>query len=176
MKNKKWFLIAAAVVLLISLCIIFPIESSKSDFIADYIYTYITLVTAVIIAMYGLMGKNFFKGLLFIFCSAAFSVFCWFFLLPTDELTESSSGFLALIVVILTVFVNFAALFMGTVTGIISGLLFLIVNARVLKDENRYKLFAKRLLAYLLILVIVSMLFYKGGDWIDEISDYFKPN
>ncbi|WP_113654341.1 hypothetical protein [Pedobacter namyangjuensis] len=173
-KPKKPILIAGAVILIISLCVIFPIEYSKASFVSDLKFTYFTLGIAMLILMYAFMGRNTYKGLLFLLCSCIFSIICWFIVLPESGLSKSNSKAFELTIAIFSFFENFAKLYMGTVTGIIAGLIFLIVNARLLKDENRYQLFFKRLVSYLIILGVVSFLFAKGGDWIFEISEYLK--
>jgi len=102
------------------------------------------------------MGKHFYKGLLFLICSALFSFIAWLLLYP--------AGWLSSVV----------AVWGGVPSGVVAGLLFMLFNFQFIKDENRYVLFSKRLISYLVILGIVSLLFDKGGDWIFDISEYFK--
>lgn len=173
-KASKPILIVGVVILIISICVIFPFEYSKASFIADLKFTYFTLAIAMFTLMYSFMGKHFFKGLILLFCSCIFSIISWFFFFPDNELTENSSKFFEITITILSFFENFAILYIGTVTGIIAGLIFLILNAWLLKGESRYKLFFLRLISYLIIFSIVSILFAKGGDWIFEISEYLK--
>jgi len=70
-------LIMGVVIFAISVCIIFPYESSKSNYIDDLKFTFLTLALAMFTLMYALMGKHFFKGLLFLLFSAVFSFACW---------------------------------------------------------------------------------------------------
>lgn len=156
MNSRKWFLIAASIILLISLCIIFPYEQSRSNFIDDLGYTFLTLAISMFLGMYGLMGKAFFKGLLFLIFSTVFSFCVWLLFYPADILSK------------------IAAIYGGIPSGIVAGLFFLIVNHKFLKDENQYKQILKQLVCYSIILLIVSILFDKGGDWIDEILMHFK--
>ncbi|WAC42554.1 hypothetical protein [Pedobacter sp. SL55] len=72
---KKPVLMAGVTILAISLCIILPLEYSKANFISDLSYTFLGLTLAILTIMYGLMGKHFFKGLLFLFL-ASFVVWC----------------------------------------------------------------------------------------------------
>lgn len=173
-KLNKPILITGIVILIISVCVIFPLEYRNASFVTDLKFTYFTLAMTMFAIMYSLMGKYFYKGLLFLFCSCIFSIICWFIFFPDSELTKNNSKFFEITLAILSFFENFAKLYMGTVTGVIAGLLFLIVNARLLKDENRYQLFFKRLISYLVILGVVCLLFAKGSDWIFEISQYLK--
>lgn len=155
-KNRKPYLVVSAITLLISLCVVFPFESNRSSFIEDLGFTFLTLGIAMLLGMYGLMGKYFFKGLLVLLCSAFFGFIAWFFLYPSEW------------------FSVLVAFWAGIPSGIISGLIFILVNFALIRDENRYNLFFKRLISYLLILGIVSILFHKGGDWMFEISEYIK--
>ena len=66
------------------------------------------------------------------------------------------------------------ALYAGIPAGIVAGLVFLIFNYQFIKDENKVTLFIKRLILYSILLFISSILFAKGGDWIFDISEYFK--
>jgi len=171
---NKPVLITGIVILIISVAIIWPIEYRTASFVSDLKFTFSGLALATFTLMYSFMGKHFFKGLLFLL----FSIFCgigsWFLLFPFPEIAKPTSKTLELFVLIISMFANFSSIFMGTVTGVVSGLIFLIVNFWFLKDGNRYKLFVKRLLIYLSILVVVSFLFNKGGDWIFDLTEYFK--
>ncbi|WAC42553.1 hypothetical protein [Pedobacter sp. SL55] len=95
-------------------------------------------------------------------------------LFPHPDVDKPTFKSLEILLIILLAFANIANIFMGIVTGVVSGLIFLAVNFCFLRDENRYKLFFKRLVSYLLILLISSILFAKGGDWIFELTEYFK--
>ncbi|WP_316807407.1 hypothetical protein [Pedobacter agri] len=170
----KPIFLAGIVILIISVCIIFPIEYRKASFVTDLKFTYSTLGVAMLTFMYAFMGRNTYKGLLFLLGSCVFSIICWFIFLPESALSKSNSKVFEITIAIFSFFEHFAKLYMGTVTGVIAGLIFLIVNARFLKDANRYLLFFKRLISYLVILGIVCFLFAKGGDWIFEISEYLK--
>lgn len=154
MKNRKGYLIAGVVLLLISLCIILPIEKRKSYTIEDFGYTYATLAMTLLLFLYSLMGKNFFKGLLFVLISIIISICGWFIFFINDS------------------WVGVIAIWMGVPTGIIAALLFLIFNFYCLSAENKYTLFLKRLLSYTIILGTVSLLFAKGGDWFFKLSQY----
>jgi len=155
MKNRKWFLIASGITLLVSLCVIFPIEK-KSEFISDLVYTFITLGLAMLLGMYGLMGKKILGGLLILLMSVIISFISWYIVFYND--------FWGII----------PAIYGGIPSGIVAGLLFLITDANFLADDNKYKRFIKRLSTYSVLLIIISVLFAKGGDWIFEISEYFK--
>ena len=157
-KARKPILIAGVVILTISLCFIFPFEYNRTNYITDLKLTFLSLAIAMFTLMFGLMGKHFYKGLLFLICSTLFSFIAWFFLYPV--------GWLSAIV----------AIWGGIPSGVIAGLLFMLFNFQFIKDENRYILFFKRLISYLVILGIVSILFDKGGDWIFDISEYFKSS
>ena len=170
---NKTFLIAGVVILALSLCI-FLFEYNEASFVSDMKFTFLTLTIAMLTFMYSFMGKYFFKGLILLFCSCIFSITCWFIFFPKSDLTEKSSKFFEITLAILSFFENFTILYMGTVTGIIAGLFFMLINYKFIKIKNRYQLFFTRLISYLLILGTVSILFAIGGDWIFEISEYFK--
>lgn len=155
MKPNKPILIAGVVISAISLCLIFPYESSKSNFITDLKFTFLTLALAMFTLMYALMGKHFFNGLLFIFSSALVSFFCW-------------------CIFYYDILGIIPAIYAGIPAGIVAGLIFLIFNYQLIKEENKGRRFVKRLVLYIVILAISSLLFAKGGDWIFEITEYFK--
>ena len=173
-KVNKTFLIAGIVILAISLCV-FPFEYNKASYVFDLKFTFLTLTLAMLTLMYSFMGKYFFKGLLFLFGSCIFSISCWFYFSPNNkELSEPTSEFFEITLTILSAFQTISILFMGTVTGIVAGLIFLLINYKFLKAENLYLLFILRLISYLIILVVVSVLFHHGKDWIAEIAEYLK--
>ena len=155
-ENNKWLLIASATLLLTSLCVILPIERSKSDYISNFVYTYWTLGLAMLLGMYSLLGKNFIRALLFLIFSVVFSFLCWYFFFFNDFWRMIS------------------AVYGGIPSGLATGLLFLVIDVNFLVDERKNVRLIKRLLTYLLLLLIVSVLFAKGGDWIFEFSEYLK--
>ncbi|RZL39547.1 MAG: hypothetical protein EOO96_00360 [Pedobacter sp.] len=156
MKPNKPIIITGVVIFAISACIIFPYESGKSNYIDDLKFTFITLALAMFTLMYGLMGKHFFKGLFFLLFSAVFSFACWSLFLYND--------FWGVI----------PALYAGVPSGIVAGLLFLIFNYQFIKDENKLRRYTKQFVLYSIILLISSIIFAKGGDWIFELTEYFK--
>lgn len=155
-KDRKIYLIVGAVILLTSLCVIFPFEKHESNFISDFVYTYLSLGIAIIVIMYGLMGKNFFKGLLLLLGSCIFSFCAWALFYPL--------GFLSTLI----------ALWLGIPSGIIAGLIFLIVDYAFIIDENRASLFFKRMFSFLLLLTVVSLSFLYGSDLISDIYEKLK--
>lgn len=155
-KFNKPILIAGVIILTICLCFIFPYEYNRTNYISDLKLTFLSLAAAMFTLMYGLMGKHFFKGLLFLICSALFSFCCWWLFFYSD--------FWGMI----------PALYAGIPAGIVAGLVFLIFNYQFIKDENKVTLFIKRLILYSILLFISSILFAKGGDWIFEMSEYLK--
>ncbi|RZL34592.1 MAG: hypothetical protein EOO96_09275 [Pedobacter sp.] len=156
MNHRKQFLITGAVILIICLFVAFPLEYRKSQTIFDFTYTYFTLTVGLLITMYGLMGKHIFKGLLVVICSGFIS-FCTSYIVLYDD-------FWGII----------PALYGGIPAGIVTGLIFLLLNFFLLKNENKYRQLLKQFLSYVITLFIVSILFARGGDWIFEISEYFK--
>lgn len=156
MKNRKPFTIIGIVILVIGLCIIFPYEYKRSETIFGFTYTYLSLITGLLITMFGLMGKHMIKGLLVVIASGFISFCAWYIVLYKD--------FWGII----------PALYGGIPAGIVAGLIFLALNFFFLKDKNRYVQLIKQFLTYSVLLIIVSILFAKGGDWIFEISEYFK--
>lgn len=156
MKPNKPILVAGIVIFAISVCAIFPYESSKTNYIAELKYTFLTLALAMFTLMYSLMGKHFFKGLLFLLFSAVFSFACWSLFLYND--------FWGVI----------PALYAGVPAGVLTGLVFLIFNYQFIKNENKSRLYLKRFLLYSVLLCIFSLLFAKGGDWIFDLTEYFK--
>lgn len=153
--TRKVLLIAGILILLISTCVIFPIESSKTSFLEGFGYTFLTLAIALLLLMYGLMGNNFFKGLLFIVTSSILGAVFFYVAYP------------------LAPFTVFVAIWLGIPSGIITALIFMIGDFYFFNAIKNYKLL-KQIIVYMVILFIVSVLFGYGGDWIFEITEYFK--
>ncbi|ALL06867.1 hypothetical protein AQ505_16060 [Pedobacter sp. PACM 27299] len=152
---RKVILMAGILTLLISTCVIFPIQKEESNFLEDFTYTFLGLFLALLLLMIGLLGKDFFKGLLFLFFSTIFGGVCFYVAYPP------------------VTFASFIAVWLGVPSGVVTAILFMIVNFYFLKDLKRYKLL-KQIIVYFIILFIVSVLFGYGGDWSFEISQYFK--
>lgn len=144
--NRKIPLIAGAILFLICICIIFPIEYKRNSFIEEFVYTYYTLALALLLMMFGLMGRNFFKGLLFLVLSALIGAVFFYVAYP------------------LVPYAAFIAVWLGIPSGILAALIFMVFNFYFLNKQNRYKLL-KQIGVYSLILLIVSVLFGYGGDW-----------
>jgi hypothetical protein len=66
------------------------------------------------------------------------------------------------------------ALYAGIPAGIVAGLVFLIFNYQFIKDENKVSRLIKQGVLYSVILLVSSVLFAKGGDWIFELTEYLK--
>jgi len=144
--KRKVPLIAGVILLLISVCIIFPIEYRRNSFLEEFVYTYSTLALALFLMMFGLMGRDFFKGLLFLFLSSIVGAVFFYYAYP------------------LVPHASFIAVWLGIPSGIIAGLVFMVLNFYILNKQVGFKLL-KQLAAYLIILLIVSVLFGYGGDW-----------
>lgn len=152
---RKVLLITGIFTLLLGTCVIFPIEYSKAIVIEEFGYTYLTLAIALLLLMCGLMGKQVFKGLLFLLISSIIGAVFFYLAFPVIP------------------FAVFIAIWLGIPSGIIAALLFLIVNFYFFKEIRNHKLL-KQIIVYLIILFIVSVLFGYGGDWIFAITEYFK--
>ncbi|MBC8984958.1 hypothetical protein H9X96_04125 [Pedobacter sp. N36a] len=152
---RKAILMVGIFTLLISTCVIFPIQKEESNFLEDFTYTFLGLFLALLLLMIGLLGKDFFKGLLFLFLSAIFGAVFFYVAYPVVQ------------------YASFIAVWLGVPSGVLTAILFMIFNFCLLKDLKRYKLL-KQIIVYLIILFIVSVLFGYGGDWMFEITEYFK--
>jgi len=155
--KRKVSLIAGIVVLLLSLCVIFPIESSKTIVLEGLGYTFLTLAIAMLLIMIGLLGKFFCKSLLFLILSSFIGFTFFYFAYP------------------LVPYSSLVAFWLGIPSGVITALIFLIFNFYFLTDVKNPR-FLKKVVVYPLILFIVSVLFGYGGDWYSEIMQYFKLN
>jgi hypothetical protein len=145
--TRKVLLIAGIIILLLSTCVIFPIEYSKASFVEEFVYTYLTLAIALFSLMFGLMWKHFFKGLLFVVISSIVGAFFFYVAYPVVP------------------FAAFIAIWLGIPSGIITALIFMIVNFYFFKEQKSYRLL-KQIAVYFIILLVVSVLFGYGGDWI----------
>jgi len=70
-------------------------------------------------------------------------------------------------------FNGFLAIWIGIPSGIVTALIFMILNYYVLQKQNKLRL-VKQLISYFIILTIVAVSFLYGGDWIFEINNYFS--
>ena len=145
-RNRKLFIIAGGILVIMAIAVVFPIEKSKAITIAEFQYTYLTLIIGVLLSMYGFLGTRIFTALLFMILSAIISSIIWFLLF--------SDSFVSMIV---TTWIGFPV-------GLLVGLIFVIVNALFLEpgESKRWKLI-KQVLVYVLILAMFTLLFYKGG-------------
>ncbi len=153
--TRKVLLITGICTLLISICIVFPIESSKTNFLEDFGYTFFTLAIALLLLLYGLLGKHFLIGLLFVITSSIAGAIFFYVAYP------------------LVPFTVFVAIWLGIPSGLITAIIFMIANFYFFNAIKKYKLI-KQIGLYVIILFIVSVLFGYGGDWIYEITEYFK--
>lgn len=153
--TRKILLISGMVTLLISTCVIFPIEYNKNTLLEEFVYTFLTLAIALFLLLIGLLGKHFFKGVLFILVSSIIGSVLFFVAYPSSP------------------FAMFIAIWIGIPSGIITALIFMLVNYWFLNKIENYKLM-KQIFLYSIILCMVSILFGYGGDWIFEIKEYFK--
>ncbi|SHE54330.1 hypothetical protein [Pedobacter caeni] len=159
-KVRKIMLTAGAVISLVSVFVIYPIEYSKSSYVSDFILSITGITIGTLLILYGLTGGLFIKYLGFLVLSAITGFFCWYFYPVADNWW---SGVMAL--------------YCGIPSGIIAALLFFIIRyylffrnkAFPVDRSARNILFLKQLVLYFVLLAIVSVLFLKGGDWIYDI-------
>ncbi|WP_442588097.1 hypothetical protein ACSBL2_18810 [Pedobacter sp. AW31-3R] len=144
--RRKVPLIAGVILFLISVCFIFPIEYRRNSFLEEFVYTYSSLALALFLMMFGLMGRYFFKGILFLVLSSIVGAVFFYVAYP------------------LVPYAAFIAVWLGIPSGIIAALIFMVLNFYILNRQTRFKLL-KQIAAYLIILLIVSVLFGYGGDW-----------
>lgn len=152
---RKVVLLAGILVLLISTCVIFPIQKKDSNFMEDFTLTFLGLILALLLLMIAFMGKDFFKGLLLLFLSTLIGPLLFYVVYPPN------------------VFATFIAVWLGVPSGLIAAVIFLILNFWWLREVKNYKLL-KQIILYCSILSIVSVLFSYGGDWMFEINQYFE--
>ena len=145
-KSRKLFIIAGGILAILAIGIIFPIEKSRAITIAEFNYTYLTLVVGVLLSLYGFLGIRIFNALLFMILSAIISSIIWYALF--------ADSFVSIIVTI----------WIGFPVGLLVGLIFVIVNALFLEsgESKKWKVI-KQILVYILILATFTLLFYTGG-------------
>ena len=149
--TRKGFLIGGFVTLLVSTCVIFPIQYGKASFIDEFGYTYLTLSVSLFLLLFGFLGNNFFKGILFLIISSLIGTVLFYVAFPPAP------------------FAFFVAFWLGVPSGIVAALLFMIINFCILQDIKKYKL-SKQIVVYSIILLVVSILFGYGGDWFYELT------
>ena len=152
LNKRKFTAIAGIITLLVSVFVIYPIELGKANYVSEFVYTYVGLSIAVLLLMLGLMGKYFIKGLSFILVSTILG----FTLIALSVEFGAILGFV-----------------IGIPSGVIAGIIFLVINFYFLKNIKRYRL-PVQIVSYFIILCIVSFIFFRGGDWIYDITEYFK--
>lgn len=149
LKQRKITAIVGVITLLVSVFIIYPIEMGKANFVSDFVYTYSVLAVALLLLMLGIMGKYFITGLSFVLASTILG----FMLILLSVEFGAILGFV-----------------IGIPSGVIAGLIFLVVNFYFLKDVKSYRL-PIQIASYFFILCTVSFLFFRGGDWIYDITE-----
>ena len=152
LKKINFITIAGTITLLISVFVIYPIEMGKANYVTDFVCTYVGLVVAVLLLMLGLMGKYFIKGLSFMLVSTILGF-------TLIALTVEFGAILGFVI--------------GIPSGVIAGMIFLVINFYFLKNIKRYRL-PVQIVSYFIILCIVSFIFFRGGDWIYDINEYFN--
>ncbi|NDV59670.1 hypothetical protein [Bacteroides sp. 519] len=147
MEIKKISLIVGIVIFLIGSLIVYPIESRDIITIEELKYTFSTLITGTLIALYGLLGSNILKGLLFLFFWILISmlfIYLW-----------EGDGWGRGIVVF----------WLGLPSGVISGTLFLIINHFFFRKKSKSKIqYIKQVATLIVIYVIVVLIMKWGGD------------
>lgn len=146
-KDRKGFIIAGGIFMVLAVGVILPIEKSKAITIAEFNYTYLALIFGVVLALHGFLANRIFSALFFMILSGIVSSGIWFLLF--------SDSFISTIV----------ALWIGFPVGLLVGLIFVIVNELFLERGERKQLKRiKQVIIYLVILTIFTLMFYKGGD------------
>lgn len=158
-KPRKVILLTGIVVCLITLLVVFPIEYAAASYINDFKWTYPGLAFSIFFILYGFRGRHFMKYLLFVFGSMLVSGICWYLYSFHDSWVE--------VMVILA----------GLPSGLVTALLFFVLRYFIffrnkelpVEKAQKNKMFLKQLVLYFVLLLIVSILFLKGGDWWFEI-------
>ncbi len=151
-KKRKFTAIAGVTTLLVTVFVIYPIEMGKANFVSDFVYTYLGLAVALLLLMSGLMGKYFVKGLSFVLASTILG----FTLIALSVEFGAILGFV-----------------IGIPSGVMAGIIFLVINFYFLKNIKSYRR-PIQIISYFIILCTVSIIFFRGGDWIYDITEYFK--
>ena len=152
-KDRKVFIIAGAISVILAIGIILPIEKSKAITIAEFNYTYLALILGVVLALYGFLSNRIFSALFLMIFSGILSSGIWFVLF--------SDSFISMIV----------ALWIGFPVGLLVGLIFVIVNELFLvRGERKGYKRIQQIVVYATILAIFTLMFYKGGDLLEHIS------
>ncbi|NDV66686.1 hypothetical protein [Bacteroides sp. 224] len=147
MEKKKTCIIVGIVTFFIGCLIVYPIESRDTVTIEELKYTFSTLITGILIALYGLLGSNILKCLLFLFFWISMSML--FVYLWEDD------GWGRGIVVF----------WLGLPSGAISGILFLIINHFFLRKKSKSKMrYVKQVGTLIVIYLIVVLIMKWGGD------------
>jgi hypothetical protein len=158
-KLRKVILLIGIVVCLVTLLVVFPIEYAAASYISDFKWTYPGLAFSVLFMLYGFTGHHFMKYLFFIFGSTLVSGVCWYLYSFHDPWVE--------IIVLLA----------GLPAGIVTALVFFVLRyflflrnkERPVGVQQKNILLVKQGILYFVLLVIVSVIFLKGGDWWFEL-------
>lgn len=143
MAKNKLFIALGALVLIIGIIALFPLDVLMNDDVpGKIIFSFSGILLGLLLLLYGFFAAKFFKSVAIIVASVFLSVLFW------NVYFGGEWGD------------KIVMFWVGVPSGIISGVLFLIIN--------KYRLSAKSIVTqavtFLVLIALVNFLFYKGGD------------
>lgn len=154
-KPRKTILITGIISAVINLFVIYPLMHSTASYITDYNWLFVSLGGSALLLLYGFTGPRFIQYLLFTFLSAILFAAFWYVYSIWDLWQK-------LLIVLV-----------GIPSGIITALLFFVLRylfffrnkSLPIEKAQSKKLLLKQIVLYIILGLIVSILFVKGGDW-----------
>lgn len=146
--NKRYYLISGAAFVLIGLVFAFPLDKlMNSGSLIKFAGTCSFLGIGLLILLFGFMEKGVLKAILLITFSAFLSYVSWF--------CYTGFGWLS----------STIAFWTGIPIGILSAVLYLILNHYFLSKKEQKTILLKQIALYLVLLFSLSVLAAKGSDW-----------
>lgn len=146
MAKNKLFIIIGALLLIIGFIALFPLDVLMNDDVpGKIIFSFSGILLGLLLLLYGLFKAEFLKSIAIILAGVFLSILFWYVFLG-GEWGD-------------TIVISWV----GVPSGLISGVLFLIINKYILSKSNKNSMPAKGLL-FVVLLAITNFIFYKGGD------------
>jgi len=143
MVKNKLFIAIGTLILIVGFVALFPLDVlMNEDVPGKIVFSFSGILLGLLLLLYGFFENSFFKSLATIASSVFLSIIFWY-LYFGGEWGDKIVMF-----------------WVGVPSGIIAGVLFLILNKYMLSR----KLLAVRAVTFLLLIVLLNFLFFKGGD------------
>lgn len=150
--NRRNYLISGTVLFLLGIVFAFPVDKlMNSGSLIRFAATCSFLGIGLLTLLYGIMGKRAIKAILLVILSTFLGYISWYY--------YTGAGWLS----------STIAFWTGVPIGILSALLYLILDRYFLSKRQQKIILLKQIALYLVLFLTLSLLAAKGSDWIYHI-------